>query len=52
MLGAVLIVVVLVVVIPVAVMMSGAVVAAALGWALRDDAEARYQGSELIALNR
>ncbi len=52
MLGAVLIVVVLVVVIPVAVMVSGAVVAAALGWALRDDAEARYQGSELIALNR
>lgn len=52
MLGAVLIVVVLVVVIPVAVMMSGAVVAAALGWALRDDAEARYPGSELIALNR
>ena len=52
MLGAVVIVVVLVVVIPVAVMMSGAVVAAALGWALKDDAEARHQGSELVALNR
>lgn len=52
MLGAVVIVVVLVVAIPVAVMMSGAVVSAALGWALKDDAEARYQGSELIALNR
>lgn len=52
MLGAVLIVIVLVVVIPVGVMMSGAVVAAALGWALKDDAEARNEGSELLALNR
>ncbi|HEX6425949.1 MAG TPA: hypothetical protein VFZ79_20825 [Acidimicrobiales bacterium] len=52
MLGAVLIVVVLLVVIPVGVMMSGAVVAAALGWTLKDDADARYEGSELIALNR
>ena len=52
MLGAVLIVIVLVLVIPVGVMMSGAVVSAALGWALKDDAEARNEGSELIALNR
>lgn len=52
MLGAVLIVVVLLVVIPVGVMMSGAVVAAALGWTLKDDADARHEGGELIALNR
>lgn len=52
MLGTVLIILVLVVVIPVAVMMTGAVIAAVLGWALKDDAEARYEGSELIALNR
>jgi len=52
MLGAVLIVVVLLVVIPVGVMMSGAVAAAALGWAIKEDAEARYEGSEVIALNR
>lgn len=52
MLGAVLIILVLVVVIPVAVMMTGPVIAAALGWALKDDAEARNEGSELIALNR
>ncbi|HKY68776.1 MAG TPA: hypothetical protein VJM49_20480 [Acidimicrobiales bacterium] len=52
MLGAVLMILVLVVVIPVAVMMTGPVIAAALGWALKDDAEARNEGSELIALNR
>ena len=52
MLGAVLIILVLVVVIPVAVMMTGPVIAAALGWALKDDAEARNVVWELIALNR
>jgi len=52
MLGTVLIIVVLVVVIPVAVMMTGPVIAAALGWSLKDDAEVRNEGSELIALNR
>lgn len=52
MLGAVLIVLVLVVVIPVAVLMSGAVVSAVLGWTLKEDAEERNAGSELIALNR
>ncbi len=44
-------VVVLVVVIPVTVIMSGAVVAAILGWALKDSAEADHQGSELVDLN-
>lgn len=52
MLGGILIAVVLVVVIPVVVMMSGAVAAAALGWSLKEYAEARYEGSELVALNR
>lgn len=51
MLGAVLIVVVLLL-IPVAVIMSGAAGAAILGWALKSDADARYEGSELIELNR
>lgn len=48
--GAVAIVIVLLL-IPVAVMMSGAVLAAILGWSLKDDAEARYEGSELVELN-
>ena len=52
MLGGIVIVITLVVVIPVAVMMTGPVIAAALGWALKDDAEHRNEGSELIALNR
>ena len=52
MLGGILMIVVLVLVLPVAVMMSGAVVAAALGWSLKDDAEATHEGSELIALNK
>ena len=52
MLGGILMIVVLVIVIPVAVMMTGAVVAAALGWSLKQDAEATHEGSELIALNK
>jgi hypothetical protein len=50
--GAILMVIVLVLVIPVAVLVSGAVVAALLGWSLKDDAEARNEGSELIDLNK
>jgi membrane glycosyltransferase len=50
--GAILMVIVLVLVIPVAVCMSGAVVAALLGWSLKEDAEARNEGSELIDLNK
>jgi hypothetical protein len=51
MLGAIIIVVVLLL-IPVALAMSGAAVAAVIGWALKTDADARYEGSELIALNK
>ena len=52
MLGGIIIAIVLVVLIPVALMMTGTVIAALLGWTLKDDAEARNEGSELIALNR
>ncbi len=52
MLGGIIIVFVLVIGIPVAVMMTGPVIAAALGWTLKEDGEARNEGSELIALNR
>ena len=50
--GAILMAIVLVVVIPVAVCMSGAALAALLGWALKEDADARNAGSELIDLNK
>jgi hypothetical protein len=52
MLGGIVIAIVLVILIPVALMMTGPVIAALLGWTLKDDAEARNEGSELIALNR
>ncbi|MGH9227217.1 MAG: hypothetical protein ACRD07_00540 [Acidimicrobiales bacterium] len=50
--GAILMAIVLVVVIPVAVSMSGAVLAALLGWSLKEGADARNEGSDLIALNK
>jgi hypothetical protein len=50
--GAILMAIFLVIVIPVAVCMSGAAVAALLGWSLTEDAEARHEGSELIDLNK
>lgn len=52
MLGGILIAIVIVIVIPVGLMMTGPVIAALLGWSLKEDAEARHEGSELIALNR
>jgi hypothetical protein len=48
--GAVVIVIVLLL-IPVGVIVSGAVLAAIFGWSLKDDAEERNEGSELIELN-
>lgn len=51
MIGVALIVVVLVIAIPVAVLLSGAVVAAIIGFFLRRDADASHEGSELIDLN-
>lgn len=52
MIGAVLIVLVLVVGIPVLFLISMSVLAALLGWSLTSDADARYEGSELVTLNR
>ena len=52
MIGAVIIIVVLVLALPFMLFASGAAVAAAMGWALKSDADARYEGSELIELNK
>ena len=51
MIGAVLIAVVIVLLVPVAVSLVGAVMAAVLGTTLKEDGEARNEGSELIDLN-
>ena len=51
MIGAVVVVVVLIVVIPTTVLMTGAVMSGILGWALKDDAEKRHEGSELLDLS-
>ena len=42
---------VILVFIPVSIMMTGAVVAGILGWSLKDDAEERAEGSELLELS-
>jgi hypothetical protein len=49
--GAIVIIVVLLM-IPVGFLMAMTGVAGVLGWALRNDAAARYEGSELLELNR
>ena len=51
MLGAIAIAVVIVLLIPVGVSLAGAVMAAALGTTLKEDGEARHEGSELLDLN-
>lgn len=51
MLGAIILAVVIVFLLPAAVLISGGVGAAILGYFLRDDAEQRYEGSELVELN-
>ena len=51
MIGAIAIAVVIVLLIPVGVIMIGAVMAAALGTTLKEDGEARHEGSELLDLN-
>ena len=51
MIGAVAIAVVIVIAIPVGVFLAGAVMAAALGTTLKQDGEARNEGSELLDLN-
>jgi hypothetical protein len=49
--GALVIAIVILVVIPVGVIMTGALVAAILGWSLKDNGETTHEGSELIDLN-
>lgn len=51
MLGAIILIIVLLV-LPVAICMSGAVAAGVLGWSLKEDADTRHEGSELIDLNK
>jgi hypothetical protein len=51
MFGPAIIIVILVVAIPVSVIMTGALIAAALGWFLRTDVETTHEGSELLDLN-
>jgi hypothetical protein len=50
--GPVIIVFVLVIGLPVATLIGGLVGAAGLGWLLKDDVDARYEGSELLETNR
>ncbi|GAC1535014.1 MAG: hypothetical protein NVS3B12_16560 [Acidimicrobiales bacterium] len=49
--GAVLVVVAVVLVLPPMFLMGGLIFSAVLGWLLKDDAEERHAGSELIDLN-
>jgi hypothetical protein len=51
MLGAILLAVAILVAIPVGVMLTGAAVAALLGWSLKANGDATHEGSELIDLN-
>ncbi len=51
MLGAIILAVVIVVAIPVSVAMTGGIVAAILGWSLKEDGEERHEGSELTDLS-
>jgi hypothetical protein len=52
MLGALILAFVIVVVIPVGVIMSMTLVAALLGQTMTEDAEGRFEGSELIELTK
>ncbi len=51
MLGAIILAVLIIVAIPVSVMMTGGIVAAILGWSLKDNGEATHEGSELVDLS-
>ena len=50
--GAIVVAFIIIVLLPVTLMVLGSVVAALFGWALKDDAEERHEGSELIELNK
>ena len=49
--GMLIIAFIILVFIPVSICMTGAVVAGILGWAAKEDAEARHEGSELIDIS-
>ncbi len=51
MIGEILMVLWLLVLVPVGVMVTGAVIAAGLGWALHRNGETVHEGSELIEIN-
>ena len=51
MLGAIVLVVIIVYVLPSATLIGSGIAAAVLGFFLKDDAEQRHQGSELLDLN-
>ena len=51
-LGPIIVAVALIVAFPVAFLMGSAVITAIFGWVLKDDAEQRYEGSELLEINK
>ena len=51
MLGGIIIVIIVGLILPVMAIMSGGFAAGILGWALKEEAEANHEGSELIDLN-
>ena len=51
MLGAIIIAVVILIAIPVSIILTGAVVAAILGWSATENGEESHQGSELVELS-
>ena len=51
MLGAIIVAVLIIVIMPVGLLMSSTIIGALFSWIGTDDAEARYEGSELIDLS-
>ena len=50
--GAIGLLLIMVLVLPPLLFLSGMLAAAVIGWVLNDDAVARYEGSDLVDLNR
>jgi hypothetical protein len=50
--GAIALLVVMLTVIPVSIFVLGLVISGAFSWSLPKDAEERYEGSELVELNK
>ena len=49
--GSVVTIIVLAVVVPILIMLTGLIAAALLGWLLKTDVDAEYEGSELLELS-